>query len=229
MGGVWDMANLDQSPNPQQLARCTPPRKGGIPPKHENGFFFGMAMRFSHVEELTVKGLTIRNPTSYGLALCRTSCFLVDDLAFDYTTCNPIFLNMDGVHLDGWCHHGKISNLRGTCFDDIVIRDAFAAKALSPENIGTHSRTNYPLVWVEGAVDVGRLTVEGFSRDEKTVPVATLRVDSAATVRTLTVRDCKMSNALDAPVSFLEAKGTVGKVTVENVDFAGRWTQTGDR
>ena len=26
-GGVWDMANLDQSPNPQQLARCTPPRK----------------------------------------------------------------------------------------------------------------------------------------------------------------------------------------------------------
>ena len=113
--------------------------------------------------------------------------------------------------------------------DDSVIRDAFAAKALSPENIGTHSRTNYPLVWVEGAVDVGRLTVEGFSRDEKTVPVATLRVDSATTVRTLTVRDCKMSNALDAPVPFLEAKGTVGKVTVENVDFAGRWTQTGDR
>ena len=48
----------------------------------------------------------------------------VDDLTFDYTTCNPIFLNMDGVHLDGWCHHGKISNLRGMCFDDMVALNA---------------------------------------------------------------------------------------------------------
>ena len=123
-GGVWDMANLDQSPNPQQLRHCTPPRAGGLPPRHENGFFFGMAMRFSHVEGMTVRGLTIRNPTSYGLAFCRTSYFLVDDLTFDYTTCNPIFLNMDGVHLDGWCHHGKISNLRGMCFDDMVALNA---------------------------------------------------------------------------------------------------------
>lgn len=283
------------------------------PPKHENGFFFGMAMRFSHVEGMTVRGLTIRNPTSYGLAFCRTSYFLVDDLTFDYTTCNPIFLNMDGVHLDGWCHHGKISNLRGTCFDDmvalnandgqcaqeegditdididgiyadychsavrllstganlkrvtirnvhgnfytymvglthffgnrktrgvfddIVIRDAFAAKALSPENVGVHSRAHLPLVWVEGAVDVGRLTVEGLSRDEKTVPVATLRIDEPATVRTLTVRDCKMTNALETPVPFMEVapipfmvvRGNVGKATVENIDFTGRWTQTG--
>lgn len=312
-GGIWDMANLDQSPNPQQLRHCTPPRAGGLPPKHENGFFFGMAMRFSHVEGMTVRGLTIRNPTSYGLAFCRTSYFLVDDLTFDYTTCNPIFLNMDGVHLDGWCHHGKISNLRGTCFDDmvalnandgqcaqeegditdididgiyadychsavrllstgaslkrvtirnvhgnfytymvglthffgnrktrgvfddIVIRDAFAAKALSPENVGVHSRAHLPLVWVEGAVDVGRLTVEGLSRDEKTVPVATLRIDEPATVRTLTVRDCKMTNALETPVPFMEVapipfmvvRGNVGKATVENIDFTGRWTQTG--
>lgn len=312
-GGIWDMANLDQSPNPQQLRHCTPPRAGGLPPKHENGFFFGMAMRFSHVEGMTVRGLTIRNPTSYGLAFCRTSYFLVDDLTFDYTTCNPIFLNMDGVHLDGWCHHGKISNLRGTCFDDmvalnandgqcaqeegditdididgiyaaychsavrllstgaslkrvtirnvhgnfytymvglthffgnrktrgvfddIVIRDAFAAKALSPENVGVHSRAHLPLVWVEGAVDVGRLTVEGLSRDEKTVPVATLRIDEPATVRTLTVRDCKMTNALETPIPFMEVapipfmvvRGNVGKATVENIDFTGRWTQTG--
>ena len=35
-----------------------------------------------------------------------------------------VFLNMDGVHLDGWCHHGKISNLRGTCFDDMVALNA---------------------------------------------------------------------------------------------------------
>ena len=48
-GGIWDMANVDQSPNPQQYRRCKPPREGGLPPKHENDFFFGMAMRYSHM------------------------------------------------------------------------------------------------------------------------------------------------------------------------------------
>ena len=296
-GGIWNMANLDQSPNPQQLRRCTPPRAGGLPPRHENDFFFGMAMRFSNVEGLTAKGLTVRNPTSYGLALCRTSYFLVDDITFDYVTRNPIFLNMDGVHLDGWCHHGRISNLRGTCFDDlvalnandgqcaqaegdihdidieglyadychsavrllstganlkrvtirnvhgnfytyavglthffgdrktrgvfddIVVRDVFAGKALAPADIGMHSRTNFPLVWVEGAVDVGRLTVENFSRDERTVNVATLRVDGPATVGTLVMRDCRMSNALGSPIPFLDIQGKVGRAVVENADF----------
>ena len=129
-GGIWDMANVDQSPNPQQYRRCKPPREGGLPPKHENDFFFGMAMRFSHVEGMTVKGVTVRNPTSYGMAFCHTSYFLIDDIAFDYKTCNPIFLNMDGVHLDGWCHHGRISNLRGTCFDDLVALNADDVKML---------------------------------------------------------------------------------------------------
>ena len=74
-------------------------------------------------------GVTVRNPTSYGIAFCKTSYFPVDDVTFDYTTWNPIPLNLDGVHFDGLCHHGKISNLRGTCFDDIVISDVFAAQS----------------------------------------------------------------------------------------------------
>ena len=31
---------------------------------------------------------------------------------------------MDGVHFDGWCHHGRIANLRGTCFDDEIALNA---------------------------------------------------------------------------------------------------------
>lgn len=54
-------------------------------------------------------------------------------------------------------------------------------------------------------------------------------------MRTLTVRDCKMTNALETPVPFMEVapipfmvvRGNVGKATVENIDFTGRWTQTG--
>lgn len=297
VGGIWDMANLDQSPNPQQYRHCRPPRAGGLPPKHENDFFFGMAMRFSHVADMTVKGVTVRNPTSYGMAFCHTSYFLVDDVVFDYRTCNPIFLNMDGVHLDGWCHHGRISNLRGTCyddlvalnandgqcaqeegditdvdidgvyadychsavrllstgaslkrvtirnvhgnfytyavglthyfaerktrgvFDDIVISDVFTGKVFSPENIGVNSRTNFPPIWVQGAVDVGSLTISNFSRDERNIPVATIRVDPSAAIGRLTVRDSKVVNRLDVPLSFLDIRGKVDQLVLENNRF----------
>jgi hypothetical protein len=60
----------------------------------------------------------------YGIAFCKTSYFYIDDVSFDYTTWNPLRLNLDGVHFDGHCHHGKISNLRGTCYDDLVALNA---------------------------------------------------------------------------------------------------------
>ena len=295
-GGIWDMANLDQSPNPQQYGRLDPPKPSPMPKRHENGFFFGMAMRFSNVEGMTVRGVTVRNPTSYGIAFCKTSYFLVDDVTFDYTTWNPIPLNLDGVHFDGHCHHGKISNLRGTCFDDlvalnandgqcaqeegaitdvdidgvyadychsavrmlstgaelkrvtvrnvhgnfytyavglthffpkrprgcfddIVISDVFAAKVYSPEGIGVNSRTNYPPIWVQGPVDVGSLTIRNLSRDERNIPVASIRVDKDATIGRLTVRDCKVINRMEKPLAFFDVRGKVSTSTVENNAF----------
>lgn len=123
-GGIWDMANVDQSPNPQAYWWYKPRRPNRLPKRHEYSFFWGMAMRFSNVENITVKGVTVRNPTTYGMAFCKMSNFLIDDITFDYTTSNPFEGNMDGVHLDGHCHHGRISNLRGTCFDDMVALNA---------------------------------------------------------------------------------------------------------
>ena len=295
-GGIWDMANLDQSPNPHQYRRLNPSRTPPLPKRHENGFFIGMAMRFSNVEGMSVRGVTVRNPTTYGIAFCKTSYFLVDDVTFDYTTWNPIPLNLDGVHFDGLCHHGKISNLRGTCFDDlvalnandglcaqeegpitdvdidgvyadychsavrmlstgaelkrvtvrnvhgnfytyavglthffpkrprgcfddIVISDVFAAKVFSPEGIGVNSRTNYPPIWVQGPVDVGSLTIRNLSRDERNIPVPSIRVDKAATIGRLTVRDCKVINRMEKPLAFFDVRGKVFSSTVENNAF----------
>jgi len=300
-GGIWDMANRDQSPNPQQYRHCTPPRKGRLPPKHENAFFFGMAMRFSHVTDMTVKGVTVRNPTSYGMAFCHASYVSVEDVTFDYRTWNPIALNLDGVHFDGHCHHLRIANLRGTCFDDlvalnandgqcaqeegpitdvdidgiyadychsavrllstgedlkrvtirnvhgnfytyvvglthffndrktrgvfddIVISDVFAAKAFSPESINVYSRTNYPPIWVQGPVDVGKLTVQNYNRDERLIPVPSIRVDARARVDNLIVRNCRMRNLTKAAIPFFDLKGRVGTRTVEGNEFRGKW------
>ena len=119
-GGIWDMDNLRQTPNPAQ----TKEGRASRPKTFVYECFIGMAMRFCHVEGLTVRGLTVRNPTTYGIEFGHVSSFLVDDISFDYRTWNPIPLNMDGVHFDGFCHHGKVSNLRGTCFDDLVALNA---------------------------------------------------------------------------------------------------------
>ena len=123
-GGIWDFANTTQSPNPMQYYLLKPSRPSPMPSKHDNDFFFGMAMRFANISALTVRAVTIRNPTTYGIAFCKVSYFIVDDVSFDYTTWYPIPLNLDGVHFDGGCHHGRISNLRGTCFDDLVALNA---------------------------------------------------------------------------------------------------------
>ena len=294
-GGIWDMANAAQSPNPQQYHRLTPRRPSPLPERHENAFFFGMAMRFSNVEGITVRGLTVRNPTTYGMAFCKTSYFLVDDITFDYTTWNPIPLNLDGVHFDGHCHHGKVSNLRGTCFDDLValnandgqcaqeegpisdvdvdglyadychsavrmlssgadlsrvtvrnvhgrfyayaiglthfpgrprgrfddiaISDVFVGKEFSPEGIGVNSRTNFPPILVERQVDVGSLSIRNLVRDEKSIAVATIRVDEDATVERLVVRDCRSVNRTTAPMPFLDVRGCVKSATAENNSF----------
>lgn len=123
-GGIWDYDNLNQSPNPHQGKFLTPPREIPRPAKFDPAFHLGVIIRLDNVRELTVRGVTLRNPTTYGLQLTRASYFSVGDVVFDYTTWNPIPLNMDGVHLDGGCHHGRISNLRGTCYDDLVALNA---------------------------------------------------------------------------------------------------------
>lgn len=294
-GGIWDFDNTSQAINPLQARYRVKGFK--FPKKHDSTFFLGICIRFANLEGLTVKGLTIRNPTTYGIEFSKVSYFLVDDITFDYTTWNPIPLNLDGVHFDGGCHHGKISNLRGTTFDDlvalnandgicspeegpisdididglyadychsavrilstgaplkrvtirnvhgnfytyavglthffanrktrgvfddIVISDVFASKVYSPKGIGVNSRAYFPLIWVEGPVDVGSLTIRNFSRDERNISVPLIRVDPQATVRHLTVRDCKVINRLKKPLAFFDIKGKVMKAVVENNVF----------
>jgi len=305
-GGVWDLDNTRQSPNPHQGAYCKPPRKIELPKKFQRDFFRGEIFCFDKVEDLTIRGVTMMNPTTYSIQLTRTSYFVIDDVTFDFRTWNPIRLNMDGVHLDGGCHHGRISNLRGTCFDDlvainanngicaayegditdidvdgvyadychsavrllstgtnvkritirnvhgnfytyavgfthyfsdrprgifddIVVENVFAAKVFSPEEIGVRSRADFPPIQFEGAVDCGTILLKNLSRDEKNLPVETIGLGPQATIRHLTVRDCKMVNRLKEPINFIVGAERIRKLTLENNDFIsapGAWTNT---
>ena len=128
IGGIWNADNVNQAMNP--VHNPEHPYEGDgyarktYPTYYRPQDFIGEAIQLQHIENLSVRGLTVRNPTTFGIMICYAKYFSVSDIFFDYTTCNPLFINMDGVHLDGGCSYGEIRNLRGVCFDDLVALNA---------------------------------------------------------------------------------------------------------
>jgi len=125
IGGVWDMDNVRQAPNPGWRHKAEPPLPPvAFPDHYVSDFYRGNAFYFENVSNLVVRGITIRNPVTYGFHVCRVRYFTIEDVFLDYTTCNPIFGNMDGIHLDGGCFQGRISGVRGSAGDDLVALNA---------------------------------------------------------------------------------------------------------
>ena len=297
-GGIWDMDNQNQRGNFMQ----DPELAKSAPTKFDPDFFFGMSMRFCHVDHLTVRGVTVRNPVNYGIEFGHVSYVTADDVTFDYRQGNPTLLNMDGLHFDGFCHHLRITNLRGTCyddmialnandgtcspeegpisdvdidglycdychsavrllsadapvsrvtirnvhgnfyvsavwlthhfwdrpapgrFDDIVISDIFAAKAIPPPDVDGPWRRSLPLIYVEGVANIGSLVMERIFRDERTLTAPTFGIDRREThVDSLVIRDCRMTNRLGGPIGFFDNKGTVDSLVNEGNTFVGEW------
>lgn len=112
IGGIWNCNNKNQNPNPIQSEDTS-----------VNGFY-GYCMLFYCVDGLKISTLTVKDTTNYAMAIDSVSNFLVENITFDYNDGNPKRINMDGVHVNGNCHHGKIFNLNGACFDDLVALNA---------------------------------------------------------------------------------------------------------
>ena len=123
IGGIWNFNNKQQLPNPLRTLDF-----GG---KHYTGF----GMLFFNVQNLKISNLTLKDPVNFALTLDVISYFTVEDITFDFNYGNPDALNMDGVHLDGHCHHGMIRNLKGACYDDLVAINAHEGYAGPITNI----------------------------------------------------------------------------------------------
>ena len=128
-GGIWDMNNINQSPNPYHFPNKNGETAYDIMKKRGCTFdnmtvfgdwYTGMCMRFCRVENLIVKNVTYKNPVTYGVQIGHINNFTFDTITFDYQTCNPKFWNMDGIHVEGHCKNGYIHNLKGACHDDMV-------------------------------------------------------------------------------------------------------------
>jgi polygalacturonase len=76
-----------------------------------------MMIRFVHTENLTVKNVTFRDPTTFAIHIADAKYFTVENVLLDYNLTLP---NMDGVHIQGPARFGKIHNIRGNANDDHV-------------------------------------------------------------------------------------------------------------
>lgn len=105
-GGIWDGNNTKN--------QC---RRGPRNGHHWRDFYIGCAMVFTNVTQLHVENLTLKDPVRFGIQLGACRQFTVEGILFDYNLRNP---SMDGVHLQGGCSEGRITNLKGNTSDDMV-------------------------------------------------------------------------------------------------------------
>ena len=115
IGGIWDMDNTNQSLTEYHKTR----NWRGRPYSPE--YYIGVLMRFDNVTNLTVRGLTLKDPVTYGMQLGNLRQFTIEDITFDY---NLKRSNMDGVHVHGNSRWGRIANLKGATNDDLVALNA---------------------------------------------------------------------------------------------------------
>lgn len=111
-GGVWNLNNLEQSPNPiwARLKRL----------KCEPYIYSGFIFLFYNVQNLRITSLTLKDTSTFALVLDKVSYYTVDNITFDFNYGNPFAACMDGIHICGNCHYGEITNIKGACYDDLV-------------------------------------------------------------------------------------------------------------
>ena len=128
-GGIWDMNNTAQAPNPWHYpdeagnTARDQLRQMGSETKDLKAFpaiYTGFCMRFCRIRGLIIKNITLKDPVTYGMQIGYTEDFTVRDILFDYITGAPKLWNMDGIHIEGYCKNGTLCNLKGACHDDLV-------------------------------------------------------------------------------------------------------------
>jgi hypothetical protein len=149
VGGVWDGNNLHQTCDYHQGIHWRVP--------YDPQRYLGVLMQFIGVKNLRVANLTLKDPEMFGFQGCRLQQFTVEDVTFDY---NMRRGNMDGIHLNGPCRHGRVSNLKGATNDDMVALNADDGAMAEPDR-GPIEDIQVDGLWAENGYTAVRLLSAG--------------------------------------------------------------------
>ena len=151
-GGIWNGNNLKQAPNPQMLAdkdgnagnsdaykRMQVPADYPADPVSKDALsalswnadvpyhpdrYYGIIWRFVNVDTFEVQNVTFKDPVTYAVQCGNVRNFTFEHITFDFNLGNPSPDNMDGLHFDGFCRNGFISDIKGACYDDLLAFNA---------------------------------------------------------------------------------------------------------
>ena len=130
-GGIWDMDNVRQEENPiVKLIRAVKQQNQRV--AYDPARYLGICMRFVNVRNFRMASLTFRDPVTFCTQFAKLTHFVIDDITFDFQHWNPHPYNMDGIHLDGGCRFGRITNLHGATYDDLIALNADDLEGESP-------------------------------------------------------------------------------------------------
>lgn len=79
--------------------------------------FFGCLMQIVHVHGFILKDTTLYDATMYSFEGAKLTGFHIENIHIDMRELRP---NTDGIHLEGECYNGVISNIHGRTWDDMV-------------------------------------------------------------------------------------------------------------
>jgi len=189
-GGIWDL-NCFANPRGKDIKKD----------------FGGLALRFDRVTDLTIRDLTVSNPETYFIRLCRITDFRILNVKLFSSFHRP---NQDGVHMNGFCFHGVIRGLHAisplTPNDDMIALNA--CDGLDGQNTGIELG---PIEDIE-IEDVYAESAYGFFR--------TLTETKEQSIRNIRVKNCRGGVRfffLNAD-TFFDIKP--GSGLIENVEFS---------
>lgn len=146
IGGIWDGNNLTQT-----MAYHEDRKNKDLP--YDPNRFIGVLMVFNNVKNLHVSDVTFKDPEAYAFLAGNIYQFTIQNVIFDFNLRRG---NMDGIHIAGNSHHGRIVNLKGTTNDDLVALNAddYPIFELS---VGAITNIQVDGVWAENAHRAVRL------------------------------------------------------------------------
>ncbi len=115
-GGVWDMNNLGQSPNPLVTGKLkgTDPYDPAVWPRL-------VTMFLNNIQGLTLRSLTMKAPTVNSITGGNLSDFLIEDITIDHKSGNPMNHTFDCININGNSRRGIFRNIRAlSAFDDVI-------------------------------------------------------------------------------------------------------------
>ena len=108
-GGVWSTLCFPRQANGNGEHRSA--RRNGVPGCHGT-------ILLSNVHNVSVRNLTVRHGTGFGVHLSNCREFLVEGVSFEEH-------GRDGVHVNGSASYGVVRNIHGVTADDFVALNAW--------------------------------------------------------------------------------------------------------